>query len=624
MAEELLQDFMGDFSGGQNASLDPANLPPNTYHSAVNCSVQNEVLQPRWGFRTVQLDFTNTETILDSQGLPVNPALLFANGRFQALIEYSVGPDYHLIAIMAGYMFLIHQDTFQVQVMNPTDPLNVNAARINSSPAGRFLVIFDWPSVPMIVEGLVVRRSDPTKNEVPVSVIGGYNQNVLMIGNAGNEFTFSDPAAYGFPQGPISFTLVELPSTGFTGQIFQLSTNYGNDPITAMSFLQFTDSSTGIGPALISTAKQVFSYQTQTPRSTWLNNQFGSALLSVTGMAGQLSQINLNSDLLFACADAQIRALSMSRDQQRRWGNFPISIEVSNYLLLHDKSLAQFICAGYFENKAFFGANPFRTHGQDADGNSYTDYACAGFVVMELNAVSGLNSAGQTPVWAGLWTGIRPMAMVVNNQQAFVMSKDEGYGNVLYRLDPEINYDVIRGKEQDIRSILYTRAFECPAVSSVGGRVSTSNSNKLLHSMSVSINDIQGNFQITTSYKPEHGPNYIHWRTYNHIAPVQQCSSMIDAPNGLSGHSIRDFYLGAIEDENECNPATQETYSTFKKVQIQIELIGRNWNLINLQIKATLAPQSPNEVLCEEFPPTELPLECLKDWMIYDPSSNCN
>lgn len=610
---ELLNEYMLDFSGGQNASLDPDTLPENVYASGVNVTNENGVLRPRWGLRTLKLDFTNTGSILKQNGLPVDAEKVFTSGRFQALIPYSVSSDYHVIAIISGYIFLIQQDTLEVIVMNKTDPLNINAARINWSPADRFLVLFDYPSVPMILEGLSSRRSDPTKDEIPVSVIGGYNQNRLMIGNAGNEFTFSDPAAYDFPDGPISFTEINTPASPYVGQVFKLSTNYGNDPITGMGFLQFTDASTGIGPALIGTSKQVFSYQTQNPRATWLAGQFGSALLSISGFAGQRGQINVNSDMLFIAPDAQVRALSMSRDQQKRWGNFPISIEVSNYLLLLDKRLSVFSWAGYYQNKIFFGANPFRTHGADIEGNQYTDYAFAGFVALELNSVSGL-SGGAVPTWAGLWTGIRPMDMVNNNEQAFLISKDEGFGNVLYSMDPTISYDVIRGKERNVRSILYSRSFN----------FKQPGTNKLLHSLNVDIDNIQGDFHIEASYKASHSPNYTFWREYDYTAPIQQCSDLITAPNGLSGHSIRDFYLGGVPNELECNPATQETYSTFKKVQLQFEIIGRNWNFAGFNLKATIAPQTPTEVLCEKYPPTLLPLNCLKDWTIYDPTINCS
>lgn len=604
----LLQEIMVDFSGGQNASVDPSLLQPNGYASAVNCTNSNGVLQPRWGFRRIALDFSDTPDILNSNGVPVPVETFFRAGRFQALIPYSVGGDQSVLVIIGGYLFLIHQDTYKVDVLNLGDPLNVNASRINWSPAGRFLVDFDYPAVPMILEGLNVRRSDPTKNEVPVSVIGGYNQNLLMIGNAGNEFAFSDPASYGFPDGPITFSLIELPSTGFTGQVFQLSTNYGNDPISAMGFLQQVDTTTGIGPAIISTAKQTFSYNTQFPRTAWLNNQFGSVLLNKIGIAGQRAQTNINSDLLFIGSDAQIRALSMSRYEQGRWGNFPISIEVGNYTVLNDKSLAQYLCAGYFNNKAFFGANPFRTHGIDIDGNSYTDYACAGFVVMELNSISGLQSR-TVPTWGGLWTGIRPMDIVENDGQCFVMSKDPGYGNALYVIDPTITYDVIDGKERNVRSIFYSRAFN----------FQQPDLNKLLHSVNVTINGIEGDFSLEASYKPEHAPNYTFWRDYQYSAPVQQCSSLVQAPNGAAGHSIRDFYLGGVPDENLCVENTQDTYSTFKKVQVAFEIIGRNWNFTGFQVRAELAAQAPTEVLCEQFPPVILPLQCLKDWQIYNP-----
>ena len=225
----------------------------------------------------------------------------------------------------------------------------------------------------------------------------------------------------------------------------------------------------------------------------------------------------------------------MSRDQQKRWGNFPISIEVSNYLILRDKELAQYTPVGYFKNKCFFGANPFRTDGIDSFGNVYTDYAFGGFVVMELNSVSGLgSSAGAVPTWAGLWTGLRPMDILVNNEECFVISKDEIGGNTLYKMDPSVTYDTIHGKERQVRSLFYTRAFN--------GQNSPL-TNKLLHSLRTIFTNIEGKFSLEVSYKPEHAPNYTPWRTYSYEAPVQECSSFIQNPNGLAGHSIRDFYL---------------------------------------------------------------------------------
>jgi len=192
--ENLLNDYMLDFSGGQNAALDPDNIPENTYAAGVNTSTQTGTLRPRWGFEELKLDFSNeTSFIRRLTGIEISAEKVFKEGRFQALIPYSIGADYHIIAIISGYLFLIHQDTKVVEVLNKTDPININAARINWSNAGRYLVIFDYPSFPLIVEGVSTRRADPAKNEVPVSVIGTYNQNRLFIGNAGNEFTAGDP-----------------------------------------------------------------------------------------------------------------------------------------------------------------------------------------------------------------------------------------------------------------------------------------------------------------------------------------------------------------------------------------------------------------------------------------------
>lgn len=612
--ENLLNDYMLDFSGGQNAALDPDNIPENTYAAGVNTSTQTGTLRPRWGFEELKLDFSNeTSFIRRLTGIEISAEKVFKEGRFQALIPYSIGADYHIIAIISGYLFLIHQDTKVVEVLNKTDPININAARINWSNAGRYLVIFDYPSFPLIVEGVSTRRADPAKNEVPVSVIGTYNQNRLFIGNAGNEFTAGDPSgSLSTPDAPITFNEIIQNSSPYVGQIFQLPTNYGNDVISAMGFLQFTDSSTGIGPLLVSTPKQIFSYQTQNPRSAWLAGQFGSSLLSSAGIAGQRAFTNINSDLLFVSPDGQVRALSMSRDQQRRWANVPISREVQNYMIINDVNLVQYTPTGYYMNKAFFGANPFRTIGYDIEGNAYTDYAFGGFTVLEMDNIAGITSAAATPVWAGLWTGIRPMDMAVNNQEAFVISKDPT-GNALYKMNPSKTYDEVQGKVRYVRSILYTRSFV----------FKTPTLNKQLHSLDIDVQNIKGDFKVAVSYKPSHGTEYTFWRDYKFTVPDVQCTGDIKYPNGVSGQSIRDFYLGGVN-ATVCNPATQDMYAVFKKTQLRFELTGKNWELTSIRIKALGRPQSSSEVLCKEFTPTELPQQCLDDWSIYDPSTDCN
>ena len=223
MAEnQTLPDGDTSFALGQKASLDAAGIPEGAFAGAVNASTDKGNIRPRWGWNRKDLDFSRTGlyTLPSKQQRTFKD--VFEAGNFQALIPYSVGPDYYLIAVIAGFIFLIHQKTFVVTVLNPDDKLDPFRVRVNWSDADKYLVIFDWPNRPFILEGIEVRRSDLSKNEVPISEAGAYNQNRLFITNAGNEFTAGDPTGnLATPNAPITFNEVLQPSSPYIDQIWK-------------------------------------------------------------------------------------------------------------------------------------------------------------------------------------------------------------------------------------------------------------------------------------------------------------------------------------------------------------------------------------------------------------------
>lgn len=284
MPNQLVADETADFSGGQDASKTPDRVPDDSYYAGINVTGQKADLSPRWGFVQKQLDFSQITTPLTlPTGFtrPFNE--IFLSGKFQAYIPYPQGGEYYQLVVISGQIYLINQATFEVHIVPIAggQPINEKADRITWTSAGNYLLIFDFPAYPVIMTQFTARRADPAKMECPPATQGTYNQNVVCIANAGNEWTASDPAATGFPEGPISFTLVETEGSDFFGQVFQLSTNYSNDSITAMGFLQVVDVSTGIGPLLIHTQNNIFSYMTQLPRADWelLDNALAGVVL---------------------------------------------------------------------------------------------------------------------------------------------------------------------------------------------------------------------------------------------------------------------------------------------------------------------------------------------------------
>lgn len=610
MAEnEILPDGTTDFSGGQNAAIAPAVLQQNQYAYGINISTQTTTLRPRWGLTEVTLDFTDTGSHVRDTGFSVSFEQIFKGGKFQCFIPYSIGPDKYNIYGVSGYLFMISLSDYRVQVLNPYDSLNVYADRINWSNAGSYLVIFDFPNSPFILDGITIRRADPTLYEVPTSVMGTYNQNRLCIANAGIDWTAGDPAGSVYATGaPVTFEEIMIPSSPYVGDVYQVPTaNKNNDAITAMGFLQVLDTSMGIGPLLIATSRAIYSYRTDQPRASWQGGTtsavFGSAILYSDGIVGQRAHINVGGDIIFLSSDGQVRALTMARDELARWSNSPISREVSNFLTYSDTSISYVAVAAHFENKIFITCNPYRVDCTSAEGYPQTDYVNGGVVVLELDNVAGLASQ-MTPAWSGMWTGTQFMDFASNSGTFYVAGKERGQ-NAMYIFDPSRTYDTIGGKTRYVRSVILTKEY-----THTDGSV-----NKQIHSLDLGIRNLEEKVKISVDYKPSTTGTYTHWRDLVFNAPVDQCSFMPEFPQGLQPQSIRDLNLGGV-DENVCDPTTDNLMHVYKGLQLRLVITGKNWELDYIKLKGRVLRQTEVDVYCGERPPVQIPAQCFDIWAI--------
>lgn len=614
MANELLTDGTVDFSGGQNAAFDPTRIPANCYASGINISSDRSVIRPRWALQSLGLDFSETGNYIRKNKTTISFENIYKSGRFQAIFPYNIGTVYYTGIVISGVVFLVEKVTRKVTVVNPDDLLQITHRRVNWSDAGNYFTLYDYPNRPLILDGIESRRSDPAKNEVPVSVLGTYNQNRLFIGNAGNEFTGGDPSgSQATPDAPITFNEVIQSSSPFVGDVYQLPTSIKTSTITAMGFLQVIDTSTGIGPLLISTSNSISSFPTQQPRDDWKAGQFGSVVLFNAGIAGQRAFSNVMSDIIFMSPDKQIRTLSMSRNAQARWGNAPISREVQNFLKEGSDDLIKYTATGFFNNKFFSTANPYRVSSYDVEGNIVNDVAFGGFVVLEMDTTASIISPATTPVWAGLWTGIRPMDLCTVNEACYVMAKSDSGVNELYQMRPDRTYDEIDGKIRYIKSRLYTRNYTWK----------NEFATKQLTNLSLYMQNISEELTITAAYKPSHASTFQHWRTISTNAPVAQCKLPI-RPQGFAPQSIRELNFGSVDD-TACNPSSKDLYSIVKKTQVRLDITGKSWELTGIEIRARDFPVSDDlDVVCDEQLTEGILNECNDDWSIDNGNNECN
>lgn len=606
----IIPDVTEDFSGGQNAGVNPHAINPNQYYIGVNISSQSTSLKPRWGIEEIPLDFSETGSYRRQTGFDVSFERVFKTGKFQAFLPYLVGVDNYVLYIVSGFIFAIELFTRKVIVLNPTDPVNVHADRINWSDAGSYTVVFDWPNYPFILDGLTARRADPALYEVPVSVLGAYNENRLCIANAGLDWTAGDPAGNtATPDAPITFFEVLLTGSPYLANVYQIPTaSKLARKITAMGFLQVIDTSTGIGPLIVSTANALYSYRTDLPRAQWQGGAndfvFGSMLLPSTGIVGQRAHTNVGGDILFLGRDGQVYALSMARNDQRRWGNSPISREVKNFLTYNDTTIIEIGVAEYFKNMLFVTSNPYRVNCISAEGLPQYDYVNRGMVVMEMDVNSGLTKE-TPPIWTGLWTGIPFMDMAEVGDVLYIAGKRLGR-NGLFKFNPDTTYDVYDGKVTTVRCVLETREYTNQ----------DDTINKELHSMDLGLRELEGTFTLKAEYKPSTLCNYIPWQEYEFTAPVEQCGFIPEFLNGACRQGILDFTIGSPK--VECIPGTNDLTNVYKAVQIRLILEAKHWQLEYIRVKGRVIPRNELITECSDVPEAYVPRTCFDYWEIKD------
>lgn len=611
----LLADGADDFLGGQDASKIPDRIPANCYYSGVNVSVRRGSLQPRWGFDHKDINFPS-ETITDPFKRKRSVQSVFETGKFQAAAPYFIGPTQYVIIVVSGFIFAWNPDSFtltQIQIADGSS-LNRRASRVNWSAAGKYLVLYDFPAAPVIIDGLSARRSNLAALEVPASTQGAFNENRLFVANGGSEFTAGDPVGNILtPNAPISFEEIMTTGSPYLAQIFSVPTTDHNDPITFMGFLQVADTSTGIGPLIIGTQKAVYSFNTQNSRDTWDQSQFGSILCYNAGVVGPRAFCNINSDAFFLSSDGFVRSLAMSREEQHKWARVPVSREVENWFKYWDKSLAQYAFASSFNNKVFFGVNPYRVSVLDFDTQlPIADYVHGGMAVMELDSLTSFGEASK-PIWTGLWTGVSPMELVNLGRRAFIVSKDTSNINRIYEINSETNYDTDKSLVRFVRSRIYTKEYD----------FKDPFANKEIHSVEFNFDTLEGDFEIDVKYKASHSPCFYPWRNFKHNAPWRLCCPVPDncLLNGFAPHHIRDFILGAPE-ADICSPITKDSYKVFRKLQLAITLSGKYWEIHELKVKAILRPKSELQTICEAFDPVAICDCCTDDWFV-GPFSSC-
>jgi len=606
-----IADYTTDFSYGQDAYNYPDRIASNAYYKGVNVKTDKGIISSRPCFEKLDLTFSD-QTFPTKNNVPKEIELLFKDCKFQSFIPYFIDPEFYFVVVISGLIYLFNTRTNTINLLSSTVTVNQYSSRINWSLAGRYIVLFDYPNYPVILDGLNVFRASQTniingqnQPQVPISTVGAYNQNRLAVANAGSEFTLGDPTGNILtPQAPITFWEVLGPGATYPGQVFSLGTNLTRQPITAMGFLQSVDQNTGLGPLFVATEDSIYYYRTDTPRADWTNEVFGSLLLFNAGIVGPRAFVNVNSDLIFLSNEGQVRALSTARNDTKTWGNVPISREVENWLQYWDKDLAQFSFLQYFNNRIYVSANPYRVVASTREGEPITDYTNGGVVMLNLRSTATIHEQG-TPCWDGLWTGCgRPMDMAISNGKAFIIAKDNENRNSIWTVRPELSYDLIEGQERLIPCILETKQYF--------GDSRFINKNE--QSITLPIQEVAGDLSLTIERKPSQSSTFRKWVDWFYKAPFSQCFG-VKYPLGLARHCFLSLVFGAPGDLF-CSDDGETLFSPFRKLQLRLRIKARHWQLEEIKVNSVASPNDDLNNVCEQEFVTTIPNQCDNYWDI--------
>jgi hypothetical protein len=361
---------------------------------------------------------------------------------------------------------------------------NINDTEGNLVPAGTFIY-----SIP----------------EIDVCRMGVYGMGRNWVSNSDGT---------GFVAGDLDGSSTGTEFYNYTDAVLKVSQNYflagggtfalpgAGEQIHAMQFIAVLDNSLGQGPLQVFTDDTVFSCQAPTDMTTW--SSLTSPILS-EGLIGSggISQDDVtpsNGDLIFRLADGGLQSLLMARLDFNKWGNTPISKEVSRSIKNDDPTLLPFSRGVVFNNRRLTTCQ-FK---QAARGV----YAPA-MVSLQLDPISAL--AGKAPsVWESEWNGMNVLSFVAGifngSRQCYVLCLSEDLTQIIL---VQIMLDVAMVDDNTNSPISW--GFESPMLFKEPENAGSPREYKRLVNGEFSVRDIIEDVAYQVFYRSDQNPNWTLW-----------------------------------------------------------------------------------------------------------------
>lgn len=547
----------------------PDVVPSGYSHQAVNRFFREDYNRARPIIRQIPITFENEAERIWFEG--ANGQGAFFYNRYPSNLQ----PE--LIASVGGRIFAITVQGRSARARKIYDGNSRNFMHAWFAQGFEWLFIQDGINPPIFYNGVTARRSDLTKQEMPVGSVMAYIHGRMVVASADGKNTIQvGDIVYGGNTTTTNDILLFTEQQYWAeGGSFSIAANLGN--INGLYAMPFLDTGTGQNELVAMCDNGFTSFDFSQPRETWIDNQVQKISMIGQGLVSSHGYAGLNGDVFYRRADGIGSYRNARVEYSQRWNQTPISRPVDFWLRYDRSDLLQFIPMVSWQNMVFCGCSPLISPPTNPCFGYH--YYTRGFTVFDAQSMSTASRDG-TPVWHGMWTGIRPWAMISGNidtaDRCFMFSYDRDGKNRLYEItleDGDDEYGTTRVKK-------YSR-YDTASMGSVEGRTSFFNPKQFSGGM-LELNNIRSAASFTVSYRPDGAPCFV---PVDSGDPGCDCPTIGEcSPNSQSSFARK--YLTSV-DAGTCVPGTIQAGNAFYHCQVRVEMEG-SMQVERLNIKMDL------------------------------------
>lgn len=532
---------------GVSGADHPLDVPEGAVFRLVNGTVRSSRVATRPSFRELELDLPSGHY-----------QEIFLRGKFQGAYGFD-GPSPSLVFAVSGHVFLLDLTSSRVTVLTESvGKMDSRADRLYFLSTGRYLIVQDGSSRPIIYDGSSAWRSRFEEQEVPVGTFMAYGHGRIFVTVAGSpSFIAGDFELPNDPESCLFFTETEYLNEGGA---FSLPAAFGR--ITGLAFLRAPATTDSLGPLVVSGETGISYFNVAYPRAGWSQISISSVGVIGHGVASHASLVNIGDDLLYLSNEGDLRTVQTSQQATSSQVHRAYSREVYHWLkdntlsllpfgsaILHDRRILATVAAEYVAS--------------EVEGESVVDVRHKGILALDYDRAGGVQANG-LPAYDGLWTGVRPLGLASCRalNRAFVFSRTDSGITRLY----EITDDPLDAGNRLPEMVVQPRSLMF--LDKDGRRIFFQR--KRFEALEVWLEDVIGDAVLSYSISADGGP-WVHGPEVTYTAERLNR----EGPLNLSPGSWASIVLQPPERAAVCHPGNKTDGVFGFRFDVRIRLIGR-------------------------------------------------